>query len=69
MYPGQIFREAVSVLHFVRRQKCRAANLVDVVKRQLRQTAVSGHVRDSGETAGEVQQLFTGFIRIDLLAL
>ena len=32
-------------------------------------TAVSGHVRDPGETAGEVQQLFTRFIRIDLLAL
>src|SRR5713101_3708644 len=69
MHPAQIFRQAVGVLNFVRRQEGRAAYLGDIVEGQLGQAAVPWHIWNSGEAAGKIQQFFTGLVRVDLLAL
>ena len=54
-HPTEIFRNAVGVLHFVRRQKRGTANLLDIAEGKLGQSAIAGHIRNSGEATGEIQ--------------
>src|SRR5215470_15740581 len=68
-YPGNVVQETVGILDLVRRKESRASDLRDVAERQLRQSAVTRHVRDSRISTRKIQQLFARFVRVDLEAL
>src|SRR5947207_1054656 len=68
-HPAKILRQAISILHLMRRQERGTANLRDVVKGQLWKAAVPRHIRNPGKATGKIQQHLAGLVRVDLMAL